>query len=381
MKNLALDSIRACAAFLVLAAHARQAFLVPADDVEMNPLLSAAYLLTSFGHGAVIVFFVLSGYFVGGSVIAGVRRGTFSWSRYLISRLTRLWLVLIPAVLFTAILDTIGMSLFPDSLQYGPFSFAENNGFGLALANVFFLEPNWFQPYGSNRALWSIGFEAGYYLLFPLLLIGIVRGSALRRVLFGVATAAVIVVLGPIGTILFLSWAAGAAVAWQAERIRSLLARMSRVAIVTSTTIALGALFIAMTADRLAKAEPDNIGVTTWALTLVTALLICTLLRPAERSPLVVRHAFRFGSWVSSYSYSLYATHLALLVLLEATFFGAGQSRWAPDLLGWCGVIAIIALAMAVGWAFGFATERNTDAVRAAVTRALAARRRERSSA
>lgn len=376
MKNLALDSIRAGAAFLVLAAHVRQSFLLPSDETELNPVNSGLYLLTSFGHGAVIVFFVLSGYFVGGSVITGMRRGTFSWSRYLISRLTRLWLVLVPAVLFTVILDGIGMSVFPDSPQYGEGSFAQNNGVGLALANVFFLEPTWFQPYGSNRALWSIGFEAGYYLLFPLLLIGIARGSLRRRVLFGLAAVAVIVVIGPIGTALFFSWSAGAVVAWQADRIRRVLARLSRVAIVAATTATLGALFVAMTADRIAKAEPDHLGVTTWALTIVTALLICTLLKPAETSPAVVRQAFRFGSWVSSYSYSLYATHLALVVLLEAAFFGAGEPRWTPDAAGWVGVVAVIAVAMAVGWAFSLVTERNTDVVRARVTRMLVRRER-----
>ena len=58
----------------------------------------AAYGISNLGHQAVIIFFALSGYLVGGSVINAIRRSEWSWVRYLTQRLVRLWLVLLPAL-------------------------------------------------------------------------------------------------------------------------------------------------------------------------------------------------------------------------------------------------------------------------------------------
>jgi peptidoglycan/LPS O-acetylase OafA/YrhL len=68
-------------------------------------LIAAAYLITGLGHQWVIVFFVLSGYLVGGSVLRSVAVNHWSWRVYLLNRLTRLYAVLIPALVFGGLLD------------------------------------------------------------------------------------------------------------------------------------------------------------------------------------------------------------------------------------------------------------------------------------
>jgi peptidoglycan/LPS O-acetylase OafA/YrhL len=57
----------------------------------------------------VIVFFVLSGFLVGGSVIKAHRQGQWRWTGYLSRRLSRLWIVIVPALLLTLFWDSIGL--------------------------------------------------------------------------------------------------------------------------------------------------------------------------------------------------------------------------------------------------------------------------------
>ncbi|MGU7773206.1 hypothetical protein ACV229_23895 [Burkholderia sp. MR1-5-21] len=76
-RNATLDLIRSLAAAEVAIGHMRD--LVMFDFVSGGFAAKAFYLLTAFGKLAVIVFFVLSGYWVGGSVVRDVRRNAWSW--------------------------------------------------------------------------------------------------------------------------------------------------------------------------------------------------------------------------------------------------------------------------------------------------------------
>ena len=97
-RDFGLDALRLLAAFLVVAEHARAAVFIPWTQLEGGRMLLAPfYALTSMGHEAVMVFFALSGFLVGGQAIRRLRRGTFSARDYALRRLVRLWIVMIPA--------------------------------------------------------------------------------------------------------------------------------------------------------------------------------------------------------------------------------------------------------------------------------------------
>ena len=70
------------------------------------------YFATGLGHQAVVVFFVLSGYLVGGSVLTAYQSGRWSWAAYALRRLTRLWVVLLPALIITLAVDGLGHTWF-----------------------------------------------------------------------------------------------------------------------------------------------------------------------------------------------------------------------------------------------------------------------------
>ena len=66
----------------------------------------------TFAHGAVVVFFVLSGFLVGGAVIERARAGKAYLRTYLIDRTSRIYVVLLPTLALCAILDHAGRQIF-----------------------------------------------------------------------------------------------------------------------------------------------------------------------------------------------------------------------------------------------------------------------------
>src|SRR5690625_3943096 len=93
--------------------HLSSRLFVGFGNVESpNLFVQALYLLNILGGPAVIIFFVLSGLFISRSVLKAVYKNKWSWKTYLINRLSRLYIVLIPALILTFIFDRIAVKFF-----------------------------------------------------------------------------------------------------------------------------------------------------------------------------------------------------------------------------------------------------------------------------
>ena len=169
--------IRGVSALAVMFGHVRGLFFVDFSFLaNKSPAYRALYAITGFGHQAVIVFFVLSGYFIGTSVTDSVGERRWSWRVYLVNRLTRLQLVLLPALVLGAVWDQIGMRI-PQaaSFYYGGLykyyvpSVALRSTVPVFFGNLFFLQSVVSPVFGSNGPLWSLSYEFWYYILFPAL--------------------------------------------------------------------------------------------------------------------------------------------------------------------------------------------------------------------
>jgi len=176
--SLWLDALRGVAALGVFTSHWRDCFFRDYSQLHVhNPLIAAAYFMSGIGHEWVIVFFVLSGYLVGGSVLRQTLQGRWSWSEYALHRLTRLYIVLIPALLLGGAIDLIGLRLFGTSDVYTAHhgmklmleAPASHLTVGTLLGNYVFLQVILVPVFGSNGPLWSLGYEFWYYIAFPLL--------------------------------------------------------------------------------------------------------------------------------------------------------------------------------------------------------------------
>lgn len=184
-----LDFLRGIAALTVFFGHLRSFVFVPYGELSSHgPLNAGVWLLTGFGHQAVMVFFVLSGFFITKSLVEDDSAGRFSWQTYLIKRLTRLWVVLVPCLFLTLIWDLCGehfsSSGFYDGRMYGVYNSGPVPGSGGAhldaltlFGNIAFLQTIKTPVFGSNGPLWSLANEWWYYIIFLFLFMAI-RGSS-----------------------------------------------------------------------------------------------------------------------------------------------------------------------------------------------------------
>jgi len=108
-----LDCFRWIAAVAVVFAHTENRMLVRIMDVPDAQRSIPYYLVAfnaGFAHQAVMIFFVLSGYLVGGGLWKeALKKKSIDLPIYLIKRVSRLCIVLYPAFLLTAALNAIGI--------------------------------------------------------------------------------------------------------------------------------------------------------------------------------------------------------------------------------------------------------------------------------
>jgi peptidoglycan/LPS O-acetylase OafA/YrhL len=214
-----LDLFRGLAAMLVLINHLRSLLLTDYDN-SGSYFKSFLYFITGFGHQAVVVFFVLSGFFITKTIQESYYKKTWSFQMYFVNRLSRLWTVLIPSLLFTLVLDKIGVHLFPRSyiylgtLQYMPrMNPLLNSGVKEFLGNLFFLQGILVKTFGTNPPLWSLANEFWYYIIFPLFLFSIKTKYALpKRVFLFLLAIGCLVFVGKDISLYFLIWLMGSCV-------------------------------------------------------------------------------------------------------------------------------------------------------------------------
>jgi peptidoglycan/LPS O-acetylase OafA/YrhL len=203
-----MDLLRGVAALGVLLGHWKDAFFVDYNDAGSHSLfLRIFYGAAGLGHQWVIVFFVMSGFLVGGSVLRAKETGRWSWRIYLLTRLTRLYIVLMPALLLGGVLDWAGMHVHGSEgiyrgqsgmhalssdvhLSLTAESFAANTAF-LQTISLPGMKGKALTTFGSNGPLWSLSNEFWYYLAFPVLL-NLIGG---RRSLFARSACAVALLL------------------------------------------------------------------------------------------------------------------------------------------------------------------------------------------
>ncbi len=358
-----LDAARGVAALMVCAGHLRAAALLELASQPDQALWSKGlYLLTGLGHQAVMVFFVLSGYLVGGSVWAA--RSHLHWPTYLIARLSRLWTVLLPCLLLTWLADQWGQSMAP-ALYQGAASAVWHSGpppgsldasWRTALGNVFFLQTIAVPVFGSNGPLWSLANEFWYYIAFPCLLAG----------WWGVAACVALMACMP-GALVwgFGVWLLGVGV--------HLLHQPGRVWPLWARALAALGLAGALGLSKWGGAHAWPEALTDTVLGLAFALCLLTSLGQtwgaAGRGWAQVWT--RAWAWLSDISFSLYLVHFPVVMLLGARWFEASRmpSRPASWLVFAACLCGLVLLGRAVWWAF----ERHTPWVKGQMTQALGA--------
>jgi len=385
-----LDALRGIAAVWVLLSHGRGLYIktglsemlagrfegsvasissVP-EPIAISHLRFGQLLIgrVSVSHVAVIVFFVLSGFLVGGSVLRTMRKGSFSWKKYLFQRLTRLWVVLIPALLLGAALDTCGMHLLHSQLDIyraGPYIapvIAGRYTFSAFVGSVFFLQGIVTPLFGTNGPLWSLSYEFWFYIFFPLLVTVLLGSKRTQvRVPAGILLSVLVAMCGwKIGAY-FLVWLLGAGIA----AVPLLLP--SRLRWISTCTAGLLLYFTIYLELR----RPINAFLSDFILGVVFSLFLWTVLHAGEVSvhPLYRKSAHS----LSAMSYTLYLVHYPMLVLISALLMPVWR-LWPTSPQSVLKLLPILLFVFAASWLVYYCFERNTDRIRKWLTRPAEAR-------
>lgn len=314
--SLYLDLVRFVAAVLVFLSHSNQRWLV-------KDILPAS----SYGHSAVVVFFVLSGFVI--AYITDTRER--DWVSFFASRLSRVLSVVIPAVVLTVALDAAGRQLLPAVYDYPWDRFALRIGASLMMLNELWLVSI---TYFSNVPYWSISYEVWYYVSFGVL--AFVPGRARWW-----AFALVFVLLGPKLLLLAPIWWAGVLL-YRWPLLRELrpgsawtLFAGSALAIVAFHAADLTHHAGALLEGWLGKSLYTELTFSKFFLgdLLLGALVFLNFAgaRVVLRHwPRVPGHLERLIRWLASFTFSLYLLHQPLFLFWGAVLRGdpAGWTFW-----------------------------------------------------
>lgn len=327
--SIYLDLVRFVAACLVYLYHSNRRLLIE-DILPAN----------NYGHSAVIVFFVLSGYVI--AYVTDTREK--NWMDYTASRLSRIYSVALPTVFLTILLDGIGRQLYP-ALYNVPFDqFAIRS-----VASLLMLNEVWLVSITSfsNVPYWSICFESWYYVAFGLL-------TFLPQRLGLLATAIVAVLLGPKIALLAPIWAAGVVLQrWKvlermSERLGWCLVVGSTLAIVFFHWIDIPGIVSmqlkSWIGDRLyVELTHSNHFLSDYLLGVLVFLNFAGMRRIGERIAGLMSFIERPARFLAAYTLTLYLLHQPLFL-----FWGA-VIRGDPSGPGfWWSVTAMVAISVVV---------------------------------
>ena len=195
--SMLISLLRGLAALQVAAAHLRAEVFPGLRELADPPL---AYQLlafcTAFAHQAVVVFFLISGWLVGGSLLDKFGQPG-ALRNYAIDRATRLWAVLVPALLLMLAIGAIVGTVDPARADL---SAANDYSIASFAGNLAGLQTVLVEPYAGNYALWSLSNETWYYVQFPLLLLAFAAGTRASRLAAATALVAIAAALPGEGT-------------------------------------------------------------------------------------------------------------------------------------------------------------------------------------
>ena len=369
-----LDALRGLAALSVLLMHFRQLFFVPYKDAAPGFALHLLFAVTAFGHQAVVIFFVLSGFFISAAVLQRWSEQRWSWQDYLVSRLTRLYVVLIPALLLCAMWDRLGMYLSHNAdlytrplLRFGLTQVSSQSSWTVFLGNLGFLQEIVVRPFGSDSPLWSLSYEWWFYILFPLSLTAF-RSSGRERLYAALGATALFGAIGPQLRRYFLIWMMGAAIHWfgQGSQRRAFWSA-------PATLIAAIAGFLMSLAVALVEMPlGGDIYWTDFLLGATFTLLVYCLV---QRKRVSKHGPYRqIATVLAGSSYTLYLVHLPFLFFWKAWLFN--DTLWQPDFRHFLYSVVGIGITLIYAHMLAQMTEIKTDQVRRKVAYWLSRRSR-----
>ena len=357
-----LDTFRGLAATYVLIFHARGLL------GSTHPLIVGVF---QWGVQAVLFFFVLSGFCIHLSqsrALAQDREAKLDVRGFAWRRFRRIYPPFVAALILTSIVDYVGVRLNAPYYQQLRITIGQTTRSPhwdpVTLAgNLFCLQPG-VPTYGTNGPLWSLSYEAFFYLLYPVYFLLSRRFGPTRTLgavlVFSGLGLSIRYLAGPQWVVPFgfLSywgmWAFGATLAdIAAGRLRLPTGGLTGL---------LGAVLLTLSALGLNPIKSATITNYEWAAGF--ALIAWWAVLSSDRFAALVRRLLKAMAFSARPSYSLYLGHVPVVTLLYALVARGAFASVPPE--------ARFAVAVALGIASGltlyllverrFLTSRNRSA-------------------
>jgi peptidoglycan/LPS O-acetylase OafA/YrhL len=363
----ALDVLRGVLATYVVCGHARWLLWCGYGTwVSTGPhpfwqnVIASASAAVRYGHEAVIVFFVLSGFFIhltASKRLAGSAIETFDLRGFFRRRARRLLPGYVVALVVTVTFDYAGRHLYP-SLYLGQtgdplldIDFSRKAYDLRSVVPALLVFPGVLgHDFGSNGPLWSLAFEVVYYLLYPVWLYLRSMGAWLA---YGVGLSFLTLAMLPesltsVPVRIFTYyplWIAGAGIAELS--VRGKLPRIGWIGLSGPALLAFGAL---------------QHGILRSLSYILGGLLVVSSVALSRR--VINGGVLRSGELLGLSSYSIYVCHFPVITILCAVAFRFNAARPSSGYYAFFGA----AFAVFVGWL----------AFNAVETRYLSSRRKRR---
>jgi len=371
-RSLYLHFLRFFSAVIVCLGHTKEFLFVHMDE-SAHVLEKVSRLFLGLGPSAVLVFFFLSGYLVGGNEIVNLIGKKLDFSHYIFNRLTRLWIVLLPALLATFAFNAFTCRNARDSLYCMADSALASHAkippqfsqeLSDLISNVFFLQPFTGTQWGGNGPLWSLSYEFWYYMVF-FSIISVVSYLLKREISFGLILHLLILfvasrVLDLDWLILGIIWLSGALVAnfLKLDSLVTFSRKYQKPIALKFTLLTITFILPALISLKLFP----RIYSFPLAILLLTITLSLTQNDEAIQSDGRLQKTIVRGS---EYSFSLYLTHFPLIAL--ATSFFVPVDRWRMSPFGLFILILLTLGALLTAYGFAWLTEFNLTQVRIAL--------------
>ena len=338
---IGLDLLRGGAALMVVLYHARIGSFVafsalPSD--QQNFITRLFFGSIRFGDEAVLAFFVLSGFLVGGQIIRKLQENRFDIRTYVIDRTTRILLPLIPACILTALL-----TVFVFDRPVRPW---------MLLANMTGLNEVAAPTLPYNIPLWSLAYEIWFYVLGGAAAYFLVRRSVGALLALGVGT----VIFSVLDASFLIYWVFGAVAVMLTDSKRK-----AELFLAGFVVVVLGAGMLELSTSRGNSFQPIftlEPGIPHALFCVGTAIMLPFLCSAtAERVLAPMRVVARP---LSALSYTLYLTHYPVVSLLDRALPKAEWIDVSSASLFVTRILISVAVAIALYWCF----ERNTPRLR-----------------